>query len=113
MGLITKIFGTYSERQIKKLEKIAEKIEALAPKYAAMSDEELKGTTSVLKNRLAVGESLNHEAVLSEFPGNDIGGGIRQLPNGCNGDIIQLFCCSRTHIEQIRYRKIPALLFEV
>ena len=59
MGLITKIFGTYSERQIKKLEKIAEKIEALAPKYAAMSDEELKGTTSVLKNRLAVGESLN------------------------------------------------------
>ena len=59
MGLITKIFGTYSERQVKKLEKIAEKIEALAPKYAAMSDEELKGTTSVLKNRLAVGESLN------------------------------------------------------
>ena len=61
----------------------------------------------------AIGESLNHEAVLSKFPGNDIGGGIRQLPNGCNGDVIQLFCCSRTYIEQIRYRKIPALLFEV
>ena len=59
MGLITKMFGTYSEKQIKKLEKTADKIEALADKYAAMSDEELKATTPALKARLASGETLD------------------------------------------------------
>ena len=59
MGLIKKIFGTYSERQIKKIEKIAKQIEALAPKYAAMTDEELKATTPILKERLANGETLD------------------------------------------------------
>ena len=38
MGLGSKIFGTYSDRQIKKLEKTARQIEALAPKYSAMTD---------------------------------------------------------------------------
>ena len=41
MGLGAKLFGTYSERQIKKLEKIANEIESLAEKYSAMTDEEL------------------------------------------------------------------------
>ena len=59
MGLITKLFGTYSDRQIKKLEKIANLIEDLAPKYAAMTDEELKATTPALKERLANGETLD------------------------------------------------------
>ena len=59
MGLGTKIFGTYSDRQIKKLEKIANQIEALADKYSAMSDEELKEVTVVLKGRLAAGETLD------------------------------------------------------
>jgi preprotein translocase subunit SecA len=59
MGLFTKIFGTYSEKQIKKLEKIADKIEALADKYAAMTDDELKATTPLLKARLANGETLD------------------------------------------------------
>ena len=59
MGLAEKIFGTYSSRQIKKLEKIANEIENLAPKYARMTDEELKAVTPALKARLANGETLD------------------------------------------------------
>ena len=59
MGLVDKIFGTYSERQLKKLEKAVDYIESLAPKYAAMSNEELSGTTARLKERLADGETLD------------------------------------------------------
>ena len=59
MGLGTKLFGTYSDRQIKKLEKIAKQIEALADKYAAMTDDELKAVTPALKERLANGETLD------------------------------------------------------
>ena len=59
MGLGEKIFGTYSSRQIKKIEKIASKIEELAPKYAAMTDEELRAVTPALKERLASGETLD------------------------------------------------------
>ena len=58
MGLVNKIFGTYSDRQLKKLEKYVDYIESLAPKYEAMSNEELAGTTALLKERLAQGETL-------------------------------------------------------
>ena len=53
------LFKSYSERQIKKLEKIAKKIEDLAAKYSAMTDEELQATTPRLKERLANGETLD------------------------------------------------------
>ena len=59
MGLIAKIFGTYSDHQIKKLKVIADQIEALSSKYAAMSDEELRAQTAALKERLAGGETLD------------------------------------------------------
>ena len=59
MGLIKKMFGSYSDRQLKKLEKYVDYIESLAPKYAAMTNEELAGTTAVLKERLAGGETLD------------------------------------------------------
>ena len=59
MSLTDKLFGTYSERQIKKIRPIVDKIEALAGKYGAMSDEELRGTTALLKERLAAGETLD------------------------------------------------------
>ncbi len=59
MGLIKKMFGTYSDRQLKKLEKYVDYIESLAPKYAAMTNEELAGTTALLKERLAQGETLD------------------------------------------------------
>ncbi len=59
MALFRKIFGTYSDRQIKKLKRVADEIEALAPKYAALSNEELAHVTVELKERLAAGETLD------------------------------------------------------
>ena len=59
MGLFTKIFGTYSQREIKKIVPTVNKIEALADTYKAYSDEELRGVTATLKSRLASGETLN------------------------------------------------------
>ena len=59
MGISEKLFGTYSERQLKKLVKVVDYIESLAPKYAAMSNEELADTTRILKERLAKGETLD------------------------------------------------------
>ena len=58
MGLGSKIFGTYSERQLKKIDKFVDYIESLAPKYSAMTNEELAGTTAILKKRLEDGETL-------------------------------------------------------
>ena len=57
MGLFEKLFGTYSERQIKKIEPVVDKIEALADKYKAMTDDELRAQTDVLRGRLKAGET--------------------------------------------------------
>ena len=59
MGLIKYILGSDSRKSVKKLNKLALKVEELEPKYAAMSDEELKSQTQVLKDRLAAGETLD------------------------------------------------------
>lgn len=59
MALFSKLFGTYSDRQIKKIEPIVNKIDALSDKYSAMSDDELSAQTSALKARLADGETLD------------------------------------------------------
>ena len=59
MGLFAKIFGTYSDHQVKKLKVIADKIDALAPKYEAMDDATLRAQTAALKERLAAGETLD------------------------------------------------------
>ena len=59
MGLIDYILGSDSRQSLKKLNKLALKVEALEPKYQAMSDEELKSQTGVLKARLANGETLD------------------------------------------------------
>ena len=59
MGLFTKIFGTYSERELKSIYPIADKIEALADKYHAMSDAQLQAKTPEFKERLAAGETLD------------------------------------------------------
>ena len=59
MGLISYILGSDSRQSLKKLNKLALKVEELEPKYQAMSDEELKGQTAVLKGRLAAGETLD------------------------------------------------------
>jgi preprotein translocase subunit SecA len=59
MNLIQKIFGTHSDREIKRLESIIQSIESLEEKYRSMSESELKGTTQVLKQRLHDGETLD------------------------------------------------------
>ncbi len=59
MGLITKIFGTPSEREVKKLRPVLAKIEALDEPYRKLSDAELKAKTPELKARLAAGETLD------------------------------------------------------
>ena len=59
MSLFTKMFGTYSQRQIKKLNSLADEIDALGEKYQKMSDAELQAVTPALKERLANGETLD------------------------------------------------------
>ena len=59
MGLKEKIFGTYSERQIKKIKKIADQIESLADVYKQKTDKELRAMTDIFKERLANGETLD------------------------------------------------------
>ena len=59
MGLIRWISGSDSRKSLKKLNKLALKVEELEPKYQAMSDEELKGQTKIFKDRLAAGETLD------------------------------------------------------
>ncbi len=59
MSIITKIFGTSSERAVKKLLPVIDSIEALDEKFSAMSEKELKGMTNILKERLANGETLD------------------------------------------------------
>jgi len=52
MGIISYLAGLENKKAVKKLEKMADIIEALEPKYASMSDEELKAQTDTLKDRL-------------------------------------------------------------
>ncbi len=59
MKLLEKIFGTHSERELKKIDPIVDKIEALRPSMQALSDEELKGKTEEFKERLTQGETLD------------------------------------------------------
>lgn len=59
MGIFSKIFGTYSDRQIKKIVPIVDKIEALSDEYASKTDLELREKTTEFKNRLANGETLD------------------------------------------------------
>ena len=59
MSLFTKVFGTYSERELKSIYPIADKIEALEEEYKALSDAELQAKTPEFKKRLADGETLD------------------------------------------------------
>ena len=55
MGLFTKLFGTYSERELKRVRPIADQVLRLEDKYKAMTDEQLQGMTAEFKQRLAAG----------------------------------------------------------
>ena len=59
MGFFTKIFGTHSEHELKRIYPIVDKIEALEPDYEKLSDEELQHKTVEFKERLEKGETLD------------------------------------------------------
>ena len=59
MGFLTKLFGSHSDHELKRLYPIADKIEALSDSYAAMTDEELRAKTDEFKQRYNAGESLD------------------------------------------------------
>ncbi len=59
MGLINYMLGSDGRRSLRKLDKMAYKVEELEPRYAAMTDAELQAQTGVLKERLAKGETLD------------------------------------------------------
>lgn len=59
MAFIDKLFGTFSDKELKKIRPLADKVVALEPRMAAMSDEELQAMTPAFRSRLAAGETLD------------------------------------------------------
>ena len=59
MSLVTKIFGTRSEREIKRIMPLVQKIDDLEDSYRRLTDEELKHKTVEFRERLARGETLD------------------------------------------------------
>ena len=53
MSLFEKIFGTFSEKELKKIQPVANQVLALEEKYAALPNDQLAAQTAVLKERLA------------------------------------------------------------
>ena len=58
-NILAKFFGNYSKRELKRIQPLCDEVLALAPKYEALSEHELRGQTAVLKERLANGETLD------------------------------------------------------
>ena len=59
MGLFTKLFGSYSDRELKRIMPIAKAVEDRDEQMTALSDDELRAKTGELKQRLADGETLD------------------------------------------------------
>ena len=59
MSAITRLFGTHSERELKRIYPIVDKVESYQSAMQALSDEELKGKTKEFKERLEKGETLD------------------------------------------------------
>ena len=59
MSLLDKIFGTFSDKELKRIRPLVDKVMELEPKYQAMSNKELQAVTPALKQRLANGETLD------------------------------------------------------
>ena len=59
MSLLEKIFGNYSQKELKRIDPIVKKVLSLEDKYRAMGEEELKGQTALFRERLAKGETLD------------------------------------------------------
>ena len=91
MGFLDKLFGTRSQREIKKLQPIVDKILALEDSYRQLSEEELKGKTAEFKARYAAGESLDDllpEAFAAIREASDRVIGLRPYPVQLLGGIV-------------------------
>jgi len=91
MGIFAKIFGTRSDREIKKIKPIVDKILSMEEEYKALSEEELRGKTAVFKERLAQGETLDDilpEAFAAVREAADRVLGMRPYPVQLMGGII-------------------------
>ena len=91
MGFLDKLFGSRSQREIKKLQPIVDKIIALEDSYSQLSEEELKGKTAEFKNRYAAGESLDDllpEAFAAIREASDRVIGLRPYPVQLLGGIV-------------------------
>ena len=91
MGIFSKLFGTHSDREIKKIMPTVQKILALEEEYKALSEEELRGKTAIFKERLAQGETLNDilpEAFAAIREASDRVLGMRPYPVQLIGGIV-------------------------
>ena len=91
MGLFDKLFGTRSQREIKKIQPIVDKILSMEEAYKNLSEEELKGKTQEFKNRLAAGETLDDilpEAFAAIREASDRVLGLRPYPVQLLGGIV-------------------------
>ena len=59
MAILSKVFGTHSQREVKRILPIVDKIEALEPEIQKLTDEQLQAKTPEFKERLAKGETLD------------------------------------------------------
>ncbi len=91
MGILTAIFGSYSKKELKRIEPIKESVIALEEKYRQMSEEELKGQTAILKERLENGETVDDilpEAFATCREASDRVLGMRHYPVQIIGGIV-------------------------
>lgn len=91
MGILTAIFGSYSKKELRRIEPIKESVIALEEKYRAMSEQELKGQTAILKERLANGETVDDilpEAFATCREASDRVLGMRHYPVQIIGGIV-------------------------
>ena len=91
MGLFTKLFGTRSQREIKKLQPLLDKTLALEEPYKALTDEQLQGKTREFKDRLNAGETLDDllpEAFATAREASDRVIGLRPYPVQLLGGIV-------------------------
>ena len=91
MGLFDKLFGTRSQRELKKIQPTVDKILALEEPYKALSEEQLRGKTAEFKQRLAQGETLDDllpEAFAAIREAADRVLGMRPYPVQLSGGIV-------------------------
>ena len=94
MGLLTKIFGTYSDHELKKIYPIADKIEALEEEYKALTDAQLQAKTAEFKERLQNGETTD-DILPRPLPpsGRQRTGCWACAPTGCSSSAA--LCCTK------------------